>query len=432
MTDLPASWQTDPTGRHSHRYWDGTRWTEHVADGGVAAIDPYDDPDAEAADAADAEAAEAGAAEAAETAEPADTGAAEAAETEADDAADGEAADATPAPSLTSGWATTPTEAVAATEPEPQPQPDPEREPEATSAAAAGWATASDAPDATDASAAGDADDAPTAVVPGPSSDAPTTTVPAWGSPEAVEDALFADTSVPPPGAMAPESELPGDGGGSHTKRNLLVGGVLVVIVLIVAVLAIGGDDDDGSRGSVKTRMVDSMTADDDAGLSRSQAECIADEVIDDVGADRLKDVDFDADEVPKGDLGVDIERAYSKAVGTCATGSTDDGGASPTTDGGDGADSEATTDGGVADGGSIADQLGDISHDELKEQLVAQYEAMGLPHDKADCLGEEMATAMKESGVSSEDAFASFFDFLDKCDVSLSELSGTTPSSTP
>jgi hypothetical protein len=41
MSHDPAGWQPDPTGRHDHRYWDGSRWTEHVADGGVASTDPY-------------------------------------------------------------------------------------------------------------------------------------------------------------------------------------------------------------------------------------------------------------------------------------------------------------------------------------------------------------------------------------------------------
>jgi hypothetical protein len=39
-TANPAGWFPDPGGVHDHRYWDGTRWTEHVADGGVAAFDP--------------------------------------------------------------------------------------------------------------------------------------------------------------------------------------------------------------------------------------------------------------------------------------------------------------------------------------------------------------------------------------------------------
>ncbi|MGA1220759.1 MAG: DUF2510 domain-containing protein, partial [Ilumatobacteraceae bacterium] len=27
MANSPANWYEDPTGRHQHRYWDGTAWT---------------------------------------------------------------------------------------------------------------------------------------------------------------------------------------------------------------------------------------------------------------------------------------------------------------------------------------------------------------------------------------------------------------------
>jgi hypothetical protein len=37
-----AGWLADPTGRHQHRYHDGTRWTAHVADAGVQQYDPHD------------------------------------------------------------------------------------------------------------------------------------------------------------------------------------------------------------------------------------------------------------------------------------------------------------------------------------------------------------------------------------------------------
>ena len=40
----PAQWYADPTGRHAHRYWDGTQWTPHVADDGRTASDPIDGP----------------------------------------------------------------------------------------------------------------------------------------------------------------------------------------------------------------------------------------------------------------------------------------------------------------------------------------------------------------------------------------------------
>jgi hypothetical protein len=37
---MPAAWYEDPAGRHQSRYWDGARWTENVANDGVAATDP--------------------------------------------------------------------------------------------------------------------------------------------------------------------------------------------------------------------------------------------------------------------------------------------------------------------------------------------------------------------------------------------------------
>ncbi len=36
----PRSWLPDPSGRHELRYWDGTRFTEHVADAGKISTDP--------------------------------------------------------------------------------------------------------------------------------------------------------------------------------------------------------------------------------------------------------------------------------------------------------------------------------------------------------------------------------------------------------
>lgn len=36
---VPPGWKADPTGRHQFRYWDGSHWTENVADSGVQARD---------------------------------------------------------------------------------------------------------------------------------------------------------------------------------------------------------------------------------------------------------------------------------------------------------------------------------------------------------------------------------------------------------
>lgn len=40
----PPGWHADPSGRHQLRYWDGTRWSEHVADAGVVGTDDLTAP----------------------------------------------------------------------------------------------------------------------------------------------------------------------------------------------------------------------------------------------------------------------------------------------------------------------------------------------------------------------------------------------------
>jgi len=40
MTTHPAGWYADPLGRFDQRYWDGSRWTEHVVTAGMQQVDP--------------------------------------------------------------------------------------------------------------------------------------------------------------------------------------------------------------------------------------------------------------------------------------------------------------------------------------------------------------------------------------------------------
>ena len=40
--ESPAAWHPDPMLRYELRYWDGTRWTEHVSRAGQTAIDPLE------------------------------------------------------------------------------------------------------------------------------------------------------------------------------------------------------------------------------------------------------------------------------------------------------------------------------------------------------------------------------------------------------
>jgi hypothetical protein len=54
----PARWVPDPMGRHEYRYWDGSQWTDHVADNGVTGLDaPIPTPDVVVDDVAPAAAA---------------------------------------------------------------------------------------------------------------------------------------------------------------------------------------------------------------------------------------------------------------------------------------------------------------------------------------------------------------------------------------
>ena len=41
---IDADWYLDPSGSHQLRYWDGSSWTEHVADNGVQSTDPLPTP----------------------------------------------------------------------------------------------------------------------------------------------------------------------------------------------------------------------------------------------------------------------------------------------------------------------------------------------------------------------------------------------------
>lgn len=50
MNSPAPGWLPDPTTRHEYRYWDGARWTDDVADGGVASTDVLGEPAAPASE----------------------------------------------------------------------------------------------------------------------------------------------------------------------------------------------------------------------------------------------------------------------------------------------------------------------------------------------------------------------------------------------
>ena len=375
MTDDAPGWKPDPSGTHDHRYWDGSQWTEHVSDAGVAAVDPYVAPAPEA-----------------------------------------------------------PTESLptAATGDAPPPVPG--------------------EPDATIVGATGAGSD-------------PTSTWPAApGAP------------APPPPYVPPTPASDGGSGGS--KRGLLIGaGILAAVVAaVIAIMALGGDDDP----SVRAQLASKLRAEEDS-LSGSQAECVADLIVDEAGEDAFADTDWDADDPPPEFISALLSVGLTTLAEECdisesAFGGDTDGGDSSTTDGsGDGGsygsdpeldalyddcqagDYQACDDlffqsptdseyerfgdtcgernepsgtcvslygGGDDDGGGFTDAgaLPDNFEDIIADTYVT---SLGLDRDKAECLADKIGEAIREGLLDQEDAFTEVFDYLEECDISMEELSG-------
>jgi hypothetical protein len=40
MAEQVAGWYTDPMGRFTYRFWNGSEWTDQVSNGGTSGIDP--------------------------------------------------------------------------------------------------------------------------------------------------------------------------------------------------------------------------------------------------------------------------------------------------------------------------------------------------------------------------------------------------------
>ena len=422
MSDTPASWQPDPTGRHDHRYWDGTQWTDHVADAGVAGTDPYDGPapaDDGGAGAAGTDAEAAGAAPtwsggSADDA-PAETPVATADETTADTEADATDVAAPAASTVSAGWG-------APAEPEPEPPADeaPGEAPATTSGWArpdepapavstwsspspTGWSAtgAGAGTGAEDETAVGEAADDVTAATP-TSSWSDTTTTWSTTAPPVADD----EGAPPPTGTVPPEDR------GARGKVLLLLLALLVIVGVIVALVVTSDDDDDGDAGAIADRI--SATLQEDLDMESGPADCIGEHIVDEIGAARLQDVDFDAEEAPA-DLEDDFNSAFEDAIGACDLSPSDLGSADGGDDGGDEGD----------------DASGDVGFDDPEQfaaLLTESYQStLGLPEDKAACLAEQMVDAVASGELSEDQAFGEFFQYLDSCQISLEELNPTT-----
>lgn len=88
----------------------------------------------------------------------------------------------------------------------------------------------------------------------------------------------------------------------------------MVPLVLALAACAGGGKP---SVADVTDRVADQL---EESGLDRKAAECFAGEIVDEVGADKVNDVDFSAKE-PDPAAAEDIAAAAAKAISVCDLG---------------------------------------------------------------------------------------------------------------
>lgn len=86
-----------------------------------------------------------------------------------------------------------------------------------------------------------------------------------------------------------------------------------LAVPLVLALAACSGGKET-SVSDVKTRVADQL---EESGLDRKAAECFAGEIVDEVGADKVKDVDFSAKE-PDAAAAEDIAAAAAKAISVC------------------------------------------------------------------------------------------------------------------
>lgn len=80
-------------------------------------------------------------------------------------------------------------------------------------------------------------------------------------------------------------------------RRSPLLG-VAASLCLVLGVAACGGDDGDKSEADIKQELSETLQA-DGSGFDEATADCYADIIIDEVGADELRGIDLSASEPP-------------------------------------------------------------------------------------------------------------------------------------
>ncbi|MDQ2648048.1 MAG: hypothetical protein M3Z03_00675 [Actinomycetota bacterium] len=97
-------------------------------------------------------------------------------------------------------------------------------------------------------------------------------------------------------------------------RRTPVIGFALVLALGFTAGACGGSDDDDPE--DIRAELSEQFQEGAD-GFSEKQADCFADVLVDEVGADELADVDF-SDEEPPAELQEAFTKAAIKAVADC------------------------------------------------------------------------------------------------------------------
>jgi hypothetical protein len=386
MSDNAPGWQADPTGKHDHRYWDGTQWTENVADAGVASLDPYEPV-----------APEPPAYQPPPVAEPEPEPEPEAAP-----------------PPVTSGGLFASQASYLTDEPAADDAPATD-----DGAAAAADEPVADAPDdlvhatdAADTGATGDTvvDQAPIA---GFSEDYPATTESpaAWSFEGGAPDGAPA-----PPPPYVPEGSEGGTSRfsglssslsslGDGAQRGLLIGGgvLVAVLLLVVAMNVLGGDDDSptmpiGSAGTTDTTDTTGPPKDGEYGS--------------DPALDALYDACEDGDFASCDQLYLDSSSGsgYQTFGDTCG-GRNEPSGYCVKVYADDGDDSAGATE--------------DTLPDDFEQTMADTYaSALGLEPKQAECLAGKFRDAIEQGTLQEDDAMTGVVDLLSECDISLEDFS--------
>ncbi|MGH9275290.1 MAG: hypothetical protein ACRDZU_11650 [Acidimicrobiales bacterium] len=85
-------------------------------------------------------------------------------------------------------------------------------------------------------------------------------------------------------------------------------------VALIFGLGACGDSGGSSSDAEVKDKIAEQFV---DGGLDQDAADCFADVIVDEIGADRLDDVDFSDEEPPEG-LQAEFSSAATKAIDEC------------------------------------------------------------------------------------------------------------------